>query len=126
MKRSKIGLWLLIVLLMIGIFSSFSMVRISQPLGEMMAQAAAAALREDWEQGEALADQARARWKKYWHFCAAFADHGPMEHINGLFAQLEVYARSRDSQNFAAVCAQLSEDTRAMGEAHSLTWWNLL
>ena len=29
-------------------------------------------------------------------------------------------------QNFAAVCAQLGEDTRAIGEAHSLTWWNLL
>ncbi len=126
MKRSKIGLWLLIALLLIGVLSSFSMVRISRPIGEMMAQAAAAALREDWEYAEALAGHARARWKKYWNFCAAFADHAPMENINGLFAQLEVYAQSRDPQNFAAVCAQLSEDTLAIGEAHSLTWWNLL
>lgn len=126
MKRSKIGAWLLIILLVVGSISSWAMVRFSAPIGEAMEKAAEAALREDWENAEALAGQARARWEKYWNFCAAFADHEPMENINGLFAQLRVYAQSRDPQNFAAVCAQLSEDTKAMGEAHSLKWWNLL
>ncbi len=126
MKRSKIGAWLLLFLLVIGGVSSWAMVRFTGPIGESMARAAEAALREDWAEAEALAGQARARWEKYWNFCAAFADHGPMENINGLFAQLEVYTQSRDIQNFAAVCAQLSEDTKAIGEAQSLTWWNLL
>lgn len=126
MKRSKIGAWLLMILLAVGILSSWGMGKCCDPIGEAAADAADAALREDWEQAEALAGQARARWDKYWGFCAAFADHEPMENVNGLFAQLEVYARSRDAQNFAAVCAQLSEDTKAIGEAHSLKWWNLL
>lgn len=126
MKRSKIGAWLLIVLLIIGMLSSWGMVKYSEPIGKAASQAAEAALREDWVKAEALTQSARARWDKYWGFCAAFADHEPMENINGLFAQLEVYAQSRDAQNFAAVCALLGEDARAIGEAHSLKWWNLL
>lgn len=126
MKRSKIGAWLLIGLLVTGLLSSWGMVKYSEPIGEATSLAAEAALREDWSNAEALTRSARARWDKYWGFCAAFADHEPMEDINGLFAQLEVYAQSRDAQNFAAVCAKLSEDTKAIGEAHSLTWWNLL
>lgn len=126
MTRSKIGAWLLLILLLVGLISSWGMVRFSDPIGEAADQAASAALREDWKEAETLANQARDRWQKYWGFCAAFADHGPMENINGLFAQLEVYARSRDAQNFAAVCAQLSQDAKAIGEAHSLKWWNLL
>lgn len=126
MKRAKIGTWLLIFLLVIGAVSSWGMVRFTEPLGEALEAAADAALREDWDRAEALAGQARARWEKYWNFCAVFADHEPMENINGLFAQLEVYAQNRDTQVFAAACAQLSEDTAAIGEAHSFTWWNLL
>lgn len=126
MNRSKIGAWLLVGLLVLGALSSWAMVRFSEPIGEAMSQAAEAALEEDWETAESLAGQARERWEKYWNYCAALADHEPMENINGLFAQLEIYAQSRDPQNFAAVCAQLSEDTKAIGEAHSLKWWNLL
>lgn len=126
MKRSKIGAWLLVALLVIGLVSSWTMVKFCDPVGEAVAEAAEAALREDWANAEALAESARARWEKYWGFCAAFADHEPMEKINGLFAQLDIYAQSRDAQNFAAVCAQLSEDAKAIGEAHSLKWWNLL
>lgn len=126
MKRSKIGAGLLIFLLVIGLLSSRGMVKFSEPMVENLAQASKAALREDWENALALTQSARARWDKYWGFCAAFADHEPMENINGLFAQLEIYAQSRDSQTFAAVCAQLSQDTKAVGETHSLKWWNLL
>ena len=126
MKRSKIGLWLLLVLLAGGILSSWGMVRLTEPLGQTMEAASQAALRSDWENAQTLALQARESWEKNWNLCAVFADHTPMENINGLFAQLEIYARSGDAQNFAAVCAQLSEDTKAIGEAHSFTWWNLL
>ena len=126
MNRSRIGAWLLTALLIVGFASSWAMVRFSEPIGENMARAGEAALRGDWAEAEALAGWSRDRWEKYRDFCAAFGDHEPMENIDGLFAQLEIYRQSRDGQNFAALCAQLSQDTEAIGEAHSLTWWNLL
>ena len=126
MNRSKIGVWLLLILLILGAVSTWAMGRFSGPIQTQVAQAGDAALVGDWEKAEALACQARERWEKYRDFCAALADHEPMENIDGLFAQLEVYRQIRDGENFATVCAQLSQDTKAIGEAHSLTWWNLL
>ena len=126
MNRSKIGAWLLLALLVLGVASSWGMGRFSGPIQAQVAQAGEAALAGDWENAETLARQARVRWERYRNFCAALADHEPMEHIDGLFAQLEVYRQIRDGVNFATVCAQLSQDTKAIGEAHSLTWWNLL
>ncbi len=126
MNRSKIGAWLLLALLVLGAVSAWGMGRFSRPIQNQVAQAGEAALAGDWEKAETLACQARSRWEKYRDFCAALADHEPMENIDGLFAQLEVYRQIRDGENFATVCAQLSQDTKAIGEAHSLTWWNLL
>lgn len=126
MKRSKFGLWLLIGLLIVGIVCTWAIIRCNEPIVQMVRQAGDAALREDWETAETRMKEAKDLWERQFPFCAALADHEPMEVINGLFAQLEVYAKSRDPQNFAAVCAQLSQDTKAMGEAHGLNWWNLL
>lgn len=126
MKRSKLGCLLLLLLLVTGLLSGWIMERLTEPVSRTMEAASEAALREDWAEALALAEFARTRWEKHWNLCAVFADHTPMENINGLFAQLEIYAQSRDAQNFAAVCAQLREDIQAIGDAHSFTWWNLL
>ena len=126
MKRSKFGAGLLVALLILGGGSAWAMIRCSQPVSDMVEQAGAAALQQDWDMAEETFREAERRWEKQFPFCAAFADHEPMENINGLFAQLGVYASLRDSHSFAAACAQLSEDIQAIGDAHSLKWWNLL
>ena len=99
MNRSKIGAWLLLALLVLGVASSWGMGRFSGPIQAQVAQAGDAALAGDWENAETLARQARVRWERYRNFCAALADHEPMEHIDGLFAQLEVYRQIRDGEN---------------------------
>lgn len=126
MKRSKFGLGILLALLVLGAVSAWMMVRLLEPVAETVGQAGEAALRQDWSAAEALSGAVRQTWDRRFPFFASFSDHEPMEEINGLFAQLEIYARSRDPQNFAAICAQLAKDLEAMGEAHSLKWWNLL
>lgn len=126
MKRCWFGLGLLIVLLAGSIFVTWHMGRSHEPMAEAVTQAAERALTGDWGNAEALAGKARASWEKNWGISAAFADHEPMEEINGLFAQLEVYAASRDSLGYAAVCAQLRTALEAMGDAHGFVWWNLL
>ena len=66
------------------------------------------------------------QWDTRFPFCATLADHEPKENINGMFAQLEVYAQCWDVESFAAACALLAEDVEAIGEAHRLSWWNIL
>jgi len=126
MKRSKFGLGLLLCLLILGILSTWVMLRSTDPITEAIRQAGDAGYREDWELAEQKMGEAKQQWEEKFPFCASLTDHEPMESINGLFAQLEVYAKSRDTQNFAALCTQIGEDLEAMGEAHRLNWWNIL
>lgn len=126
MKRSNFGLGLLIVLLLLGSLSTWAIDRATEPITETVRQAGAAGIRKDWTLAEEKMGEAGALWEKRYSLCASLTDHGPMEEINSLFAQLAVYAESRDAQNFAAVCALLAENLKAIGEAHMVNWWNLL
>lgn len=126
MKRGWIGLGLLLLLLAAGVLSAWAMVRWHSPLEQQLDLAAQYALASDWEQANRMVRDAENQWEKRWHPSAIFADHGPMEEIDALFAQLEVYEEEREALSFAALCKELSRELAAMGEAHVPNWWNLL
>ena len=126
MTRGWFGLTLLLLLLAGGCLSSWAMVRWHEPLEGLLEQAADRVQAGDWQQAETLTGKAREKWEKRWHCAAAFADHGPMEEIDGLFAQLEVYGQNRETLSYAAVCRVLARNLGAMGDAHIPNWWNLL
>ena len=126
MKRCRFGVILLVCLLIIGGASAWAMVKTSEPVAALCRQAGESALSGDWMRAEEQFRRAKMQWETQFPFCATLADHEPMENINGMFAQLEVYAQCRDAESFAAACALLSEDVKAVGEAHRLSWWNIL
>jgi len=126
MKRGWIGLALLAFLLAGGCLSSYFMARWHEPLEETMDRAAEQAQAGNWEQAEAFSREAEEQWERRWHISAAFADHGPMEEIDSLFAQLEVYGDQRETLGYCALCRELARELGAMGEAHVPNWWNLL
>lgn len=126
MKRFWIGVTLLVVLMAVGIFATWGINHCHDPIAQEIRRAGEAAWQENWEQAETLAAHAQKGWKKYWNLSASLSDHEPMERIDGLFAQLEVYGQARERVNYAAVCAQLGEELEAIGDAHSFVWWNLL
>ena len=126
MKRGWIGLGFLLALLVCGILLSATMDRKHSPVAEDLTDASRLAMEGNWELAAEKAAAAKEKWEKTWHFSAAFADHEPMEEIDGLFARVEVYADARETALFAAVCADLSRRLEAMGEAHAPAWWNLL
>ena len=126
MKRSWCGLVLLVVLLIGSLLSAWQLGRSQKPMAESARQAAAYALANDWQKANALADEARAQWEMRWDFGGAFANHAPMEQVDLLFARLEVYGKAKNSQFFAATCAELGQALEAIGEAQSLSWRNIL
>jgi len=126
MKRLWIGILILSVLLASGGLSSWAIAGIHAPIALSLHQAEAAALSQDWPQAEQYSRAAYARWQQHWRFTAAFADHTPMDEVDGLFAELQVYCQCREAQHFAATCAHLAQLTEAMAESHSPSWWNLL
>ena len=126
MKRGWIGAGLLAALLVSGLLVTWRMDKCHTQMAADLDRAAGYALTEDWEQAAFYAQQARNDWEKGWRFSAAFADHEPMEDIDSMLSQLRVYAAAEDRVSFAAVCAQLSRQVEAIGQAHGLTWRNLL
>lgn len=126
MKRCYFGVGLLAVLLLISLGTSWVTDRCHSPISQEMSEAASYALADDWKQAVRCTEQARKHWEQYRKLTAALADHEPMEQIDRLFGELEVWQKAQDAQHCATVCAQLSEAVNAMADAHALTWWNVL
>ena len=126
MKRGMFGAALLLALFLVSLLATLSMDRRHTPVARTLAAASDLAAAGAWEEAKTLAGGARADWQKHWHSSAAFADHKPMEEIDGLFARLEVYEKREDAAAFAAACAELSKRMEAMADAQRLSWWNLL
>ena len=126
MKRLWLGAGLLLLFLLLGILLTFSFSRIHRPMADTLGSAAKQALEGQWEAACADARNARERWEKYRNFTAAVADHAPLEEMDALFSQIEVYIRMNWQGEFAALCMQLSQMAAAMEESQALTWWTLL
>lgn len=125
-KHFYFGVGILLVFLVLGILVAVFMDNACDPISLQLEEAAEKALSGDLEQGISLAAQAKNRWNGSRKKIATVADHTPIDEIQGLFAEIEVYATARDEEHFSACCAHLSQLMEAMAEAHSLTWWNLL
>ncbi len=126
MKRLYIGISVLVVLLAVGLFISFAINRMYAPIISLLDDAAEAALREDISTATEKAEKARALWERCKQATATVADHTPMEEIDHLFAEADIYAKSEEVPHFAACCAQLAAMVQNMGEVHKPNLWNLL
>lgn len=124
--RELIGLVLLIALLLTGLFTSWDMGRIHRDIARQMEEAAWFALSEDWEKARMAAAAAENSWNEHRNLSSLLADHTPMEEIDSLFARIGICSADRNAAEFAVHCAEASRKVEAMGEAHRLTWQNLL
>ena len=126
MGRFWLGIGLLVVFLVLGLWVGAAMGQLHETIAGELEQASTLAQQGDMDKAVELAQQAYSRWQQRWHGTASVADHAPMDEIDGLFAQLNSYAKTGQRIQFAAFCARLSSLISAIGEAHSLSWWNLL
>ena len=126
MNRLWFGIILLVLLLVVGIWVGYFMNSTGGEIRVLLDSAAETALTGDLQTATALATDAQEQWEAAWHRIAAMADHAPMDEIDGLFSQLTIYANTDAAADFAAYCGRISQLIHAVGEAHSLNWWNLL
>ncbi len=126
MGRFWIGVGLLIGLLVLGFGVSSAMDSAHREIADTLEQAAQAVFSGEVEEGVSQAEQAQRKWESCWKATASAADHEPMDEIDSLFAQMEMYRKFGDQTEFAACCRRLSQLVRAVGEAHAFNWWNLL
>lgn len=125
-RRFWYGLGVLLVLLGLGLWTARGIENRQQPISKALEQAARAALEGDMERGAALVSRAKEAWEQTRGLTATAADHGPMEEIESLFAQIQIYAQAGQQADFSAYCTRLAQLVAAVGEAHKLSWQNLL
>ena len=126
MNRLHLGIGLLGVLLAAGIATTCLFHHIFTPLAQTLEEAGSIALAGNWEQAQDLAQQAYTTWLRFRNITAAAADHAPLEQIEQLFSNLQVYQTLGLRSEFAAICAQLAQMAAAMEEAQAAHWWSLL
>lgn len=126
MARGWLGVGILVFFLILGLVLSAAADDVHLPTGQLLEQAAEKTLSGDFEEGIALGMQARKRWDRKWNLTAAIADHSPMDEVDALFAEMEIYARTGEEPHFAACCKELSQRLEAIADAHRFSWWNVL
>ncbi len=126
MGRFWLGIGLLVLCLVLGLWSGIGMDDRHRTICQTLEQAAQQAQDGNLNSGMQMVQQAQTQWDDSWHATAAMADHAPMDEIDGLFAQTLSYATTGNTTEFASHCSRLSKLVAAVGEAHSLSWWNFL
>lgn len=126
MNRFRIGAALLVILLAGSLSVQWGMNGIFAPASAALEQAAALGAGGNWPRAADCVRQADARWRRYRHISAVFADHQPMEDIDSQLARLAVYAAARETAEFTAASRELARRMDAMADAHRLNWWNFL
>ena len=126
MGRGWFGLAILIIFLILGFVTATIMDNAHLPTESLLAQAAEKTLSGNFEEAVALGREAKNRWDKHWNGTATVADHSPMDDVDALFAEMEIYAATEEKPHFAAVCKELSQRIQAMAGAHRFSWWNIL
>ena len=126
MSRLWIGIGLLVTLLAMGIGLLWGSAVFFEDFSEEIEQAGELALAGNWTEAEKKAEKCRAKWEQYHRFWASFTDHEPVEQVQNLFSQLEVYRMRRLEVDFATVCRNLSHVAEAIDESHGLRWWSVL
>lgn len=125
-RRFYLGIGILMFFLLLGFFTAFRTERALQTASEFSSRAAQAALAGNLEDGIGLFQRAKGRWAGAKKRIAAVADHTPMEEIDALLAETEVFAQAGDAEHFAACCARLSRLMAAVSDAHSPAMENIL
>ena len=126
MLRLWIGIGILAILLAMGIGLLWGSGVFFEELSQDLQQAGDFALAGNWQAAGEKVEKSREKWEAYRPFWASFTDHEPVEQMQNLFAQLELYRTRQLEVEFAAVCRNLVHVAEAIDESHSLKWWSVL
>ena len=126
MARGWFGFAILIVFLVLGILVSVTINNTHETACDLLSQAADLTLAGDFEEAVSWAMAAKTQWETAWNGTAVVADHSPMDDVDALFAEMEIYAKTGEEPHFAACCRELAQRVEAVSEAHRFSWWNVL
>lgn len=124
--RGWLGAGILAAFLIMGMLGASAMDKAHLPTEELLQQAAEKSLAGQFQHAVSLGMEAKSRWDSLWNATAIVADHSPMDDVDALFAEMEIYAKTEEVPHFAACCEELARRVQAVTGAHRFSWWNIL
>ena len=121
MNRLWLGVALLVLFLLLGIFTAWYLRDLEASLAEALESAIAYA----GGAGEKYLRQAQGIWMDCRHRLSAICDHEPLEEIESLLARAAAFSRPEDRKEFSAICQELLQRLHALTNTQTLRWWNL-
>ena len=126
MNRLWIGVGLLAVLLAASVGMLFVSRDFNKEFTHDLEQAGHSAMAGNWTAAEKQLAKSREKWQTYQRFWASSTDHEPVEQMQNLFSQLELFQARRLEVEFASACRALVNLAEAIDESHGLRWWSVL
>ena len=126
MNRLWIGVGVLVVLLAMGIGLLLVSLNFHEDFSHNLKAAGYAAMAGNWADAEKKLAHSREKWQTYQQFLAASTDHEPVEQVQQLFSQLELFQTRQMDVEFASACFALAELSEVITETHNLRWWSIL
>ena len=126
MNRLWIGIAILFLIVAFGAGIWWGSAVFFHDFSREMAAAGEAAVAENWALAAQKAEKCRQKWDACRPLWASVTDHAPVEQIQLLFFQLELYEKQKLTTEFAACCRSLSKEAEARSESHGLAWWSVL
>ena len=117
---------LLILLLFLSILVGNLMGNIWQKQSENLNLAAKSASDGDWAAADRLLEEATREWEHRQLLIAVLSRHEEIDEIDGLFAQLKVFAAARRTVSFSSACMALSGLLDSLWKSHRLGLKSLL
>lgn len=124
MNRIWFGAALLAALLIFGIGCAAFMEDTHLAQAAQLDRAADLAMSGNWKAAGTVFSDAQSSWERNRSVIAGFSDHGPMDQIEGIFAQLEVFVKIQDTASFCSSCRYLASQLEALGKSHSFNLQN--
>ena len=125
MKRIWFGAAMLAVLLVLGFSCGTFMERTHAAQSKDLTRAAELALEENWAGAENFVSAVRREWNQKRPFIAALSEHEPIDQAEGLFSQLEAFAKTKDVASYSSTCLLLARILESLGQSHRLNLQNL-
>ena len=126
MNKLWLGIGLMVILLAGGIGLLWGSTVFFNDFSRNVEEAGELALVGDWSAATEKMVKTQRKWERYRRFWASFTDHEPMEQMQTLLSQIELYRKEQLEVEFASACRALSHVAEAIEESHSLRWWSVL
>jgi hypothetical protein len=126
MNRLWIGIAILVLIVAFGVGIWWGSALFFGDFSREMQDAGEAAVAEDWALAVQKAEKCREKWERFRPVWASLTDHAPVEQVQLLFSQLELYEAEKRAAEFAVCCRSLAKEAEAIEESHGLAWWSIL